>query len=208
MIRTVDENDAEPIASIYAHHVLHGTASYDVEPPSVADTLEKVRRIAKSGWPFLVAEQNGEVVGYAYATQFRDRDAYRFTCENSIYVHADWTGQGIGKALLKHLCEGCEKFGFRQVIAVIGGAELPASRFTMLAVSPRSAASAPLAGKKSVGWTRCTCNANWSRSVESSNLRPQVLHSCPGRPMRRSLLVANRRFQGALRPFTSVVCCS
>ena len=125
-IRTVREDDAEAIAAIYAHHVLHGTASYDLEPPTAADTLAKVRRITHPGWPFLVAEQGCEVVGYAYATQFRDRDAYRFTAENSIYVHPDWTGRGIGKALLERLCEESAHFGFKQLVAVIGGAE-PAS---------------------------------------------------------------------------------
>ena len=125
-IRTVREDDAEAIAAIYAHHVLHGTASYDLEPPSAADTLAKIRRITGPGWPFLVVEQGGEVVAYAYATQFRDRDAYRFTAENSIYVHPEWTGRGIGKALLERLCEDSARFGFRQLVAVIGGAE-PAS---------------------------------------------------------------------------------
>ena len=126
VIRNVAEEDAEAIAGIYAHHVLHGTASYDHEPPTVADTLAKISRIGGPGWPFLVAVRDGQVVGYAYATQFRDRDAYRFTCENSIYVHPDWTGRGIGKAILSRLCEASASYGFKQVIAVIGGAE-PAS---------------------------------------------------------------------------------
>ena len=125
-IRTVYEDDAEAVAAIYAHHVLHGTASYDLEPPSIADTLAKICRITGPGWPFLVVEESGQVVGYAYATQFRDRDAYRFTAENSIYVHPDWTGRGIGKALLSRLCEASADFGFGQLVAVIGGAE-PAS---------------------------------------------------------------------------------
>ena len=81
--------DAESIASIYAHHVLHGTASYEVEPPSAGDIAAKIGRITGRGWPFLVACVDGEVAGYAYAEQLRDRPAYRFTCENSIYVHPD-----------------------------------------------------------------------------------------------------------------------
>jgi phosphinothricin acetyltransferase len=125
-IRDVGEADAAAIAAIYGHHVLHGTASYDVEPPSIEETLAKVRRITGAGWPFLAAELDGAVAGYAYATQFRDRDAYRFTCENSVYVHPDLTGRGIGKALLAGLCECARRFGFRQMVAVIGGAE-PAS---------------------------------------------------------------------------------
>ena len=125
-IRDVEERDAEVIAAIYAHHVLHGTASYEIDPPSVADTCAKIRRIIAAGWPFIVSERDGAVVGYAYATQFRDRPAYRFTCENSIYVHPDWTGRGIGKALLEALMERSATCGFKQMIAVIGGAE-PAS---------------------------------------------------------------------------------
>jgi L-amino acid N-acyltransferase YncA len=126
MIRDVCEEDAEAIASIYGHHVRHGTASYDLEPASTVETLAKIRRIVSAGWPFIVAEEDGEVVGYAYATQFRDRDAYAWTCENSIYVHADRQGRGVGKALLGELCERAEQGGFRQIVAVIGGAE-PAS---------------------------------------------------------------------------------
>jgi len=126
IIRNVAEGDAEAIAAIYAHHVLHGTASYEVEPPSVADTLAKIRRISNPGWPFIVAELEGEVVGYAYVTQFRDRPAYRFTAEDSIYVHPAKVGRGIGKGLLEALMVRSGDFGFRTIIAVIGGAE-PAS---------------------------------------------------------------------------------
>jgi L-amino acid N-acyltransferase YncA len=126
LIRDVREGDAAAMAGIYGHHVLNGTASYDIEPPSLADTLAKLRRITKAGWPFLVAEEDGRVAGYAYVTQMRDREAYRFTCENSIYVASDCTGRGIGRALLDALCERASAFGFRQMIAVIGGAE-PAS---------------------------------------------------------------------------------
>jgi phosphinothricin acetyltransferase len=126
IIRDATEADAAAVAAIYAHHVHHGTASYDVEAPSVEDTRAKIRRIAAAGWPFLVADDDGEAAGYAYATQLRDRAAYRFTCENSIYVRHDRARRGIGKALLDALCARAAEFGFRQMIAVIGGAE-PAS---------------------------------------------------------------------------------
>lgn len=126
VIRSADERDAAAIAAIYAHHVLHGTASYDVEPPSVGDTRAKIARIAAVGWPFLAADEAGEVTGYAYATQLRDRAAYRFTCENSLYVRHDRTGRGIGRALLEALCARAANCGFRQMIAVVGGGE-PAS---------------------------------------------------------------------------------
>lgn len=122
-IREARESDASTVQSIYAHHVLHGTASYDVEPPSTGQVSEKIRWVLGEGWPFLIAEMDGAVVGYAYATQFRDRAAYRFTCENSIYVREDCTGRGIGRALLESLLERATASGFLQMIAVIGGAE-------------------------------------------------------------------------------------
>ena len=125
-IRSVRESDAEAIARIYAHHVLHGTASYEVDPPSAEDTLAKIRRVTTSGWPFLVAEGDQEIIGYAYATQFRDRAAYRFTCEDSIYINAKMMGRGAGQALLESLMRASAEHGFRTMVAVIGGAE-PAS---------------------------------------------------------------------------------
>ena len=125
-IREVSRGDAQALAAIYAHHVLNGTASYELEPPSAEETRGKIERISGRGWPFLVACEAGEIVGYCYAEQLRDRPAYRFTCENSIYIRADRLGHGIGKALLVELLARAEVLGFRQMIAVIGGAE-PAS---------------------------------------------------------------------------------
>ena len=125
-IRTAKPSDAEALAAIYAHHVLHGTASYEIEPPSTADMRAKIEHISKLGWPFIVAEIDGELAGYAYATQFRDRAAYRFACEDSIYVAAARTGRGIGRALLQRLIERSSTYGFKTMIAVVGGAE-PAS---------------------------------------------------------------------------------
>lgn len=126
IIRDAHGSDAAAVQAIYAHHVLHGTASYDVEPPPIEHMLAKIRGIAEAGWPFLVAEAGGDVAGYAYATQFRDREAYRYTAENSIYLHPDWIGQGIGKRLLLALLDEAADCGFKQMVAVIGGAE-PAS---------------------------------------------------------------------------------
>lgn len=122
LIRNVEDSDVEAVHGIYAHHVLHGTASYDLDPPPLAAISEKIRWITDSGWPFLIAEVDGSVAGYAYVTQFRDRAAYRFTAENSIYVHPDRMRRGIGAALLDALLERCTEHGFRTVIAVIGGA--------------------------------------------------------------------------------------
>lgn len=122
-IRPARPDDAASIAGIYAHHVLHGTATFDVEPLGAEEWHEKIASIVARGWPFLVAERDDKVIGYAYATQFRDRAAYAETCENSIYLAPDSLGQGIGSHLLPALIKAARASGFRQMIAVIGGAE-------------------------------------------------------------------------------------
>ncbi len=125
-IRPAAPADAAAIAAIYAHHVRHGTATFDTEAPSTDFWTDKIAMLAARDWPFLVAEADNEVAGYAYATQFRDRAAYVRTCENSIYVHTGMIGRGIGTVLIEALLEEAVKSGFREMIAVIGGGE-PAS---------------------------------------------------------------------------------
>jgi L-amino acid N-acyltransferase YncA len=148
VIRDANEADAEAVQAIYAHHVLNGTASYDIEPPSVDYIRDKIRQIREAGWPFVIGELEGEVAGYAYATQFRDREAYRFTAEDSIYVHPQMTGRGVGKRLLKSLLERSAESDFRTIVAVIGGAE-PAS------VAVHSALGFEEVGRlKAVGWKK------------------------------------------------------
>jgi L-amino acid N-acyltransferase YncA len=126
LIRVATETDAGAVAGIYAHHVLHGTASFDTEPPSIAFWHDKIALIGARGWPFLVADLEGAIAGYAYASQFRDRPAYAATCEDSIYVAPGRQGQGLGTVLLDALIGAARTAGFEQMIAVIGGAE-PAS---------------------------------------------------------------------------------
>lgn len=122
-IRPACVNDAAQIAAIYAHHVQHGTASFDTEPRSVDATRAKITECEKRGWPFLVCADGELVLGYAYATQFRDRPAYGLACEDSIYVHPDHVGKGVGKLLLGALIDAAQSAGFRQMLAVIGGGE-------------------------------------------------------------------------------------
>ena len=148
VIRDANEADAGAVQAIYAHHVLNGTASYDIEPPSVDYIRDKIRQIREAGWPFVIGELEGEIAGYAYATQFRDREAYRFTAEDSIYVHPQMTGRGVGKRLLKSLLERSAESDFRTIVAVIGGAE-PAS------VAVHSALGFEEVGRlKAVGWKK------------------------------------------------------
>ena len=116
--------DAAACAEIYAHHVHHGTASFETEPPVEAEMAARMGKVLDAGAPWLVARApNGEVVGFAYAAQFRNRPAYRFACENSVYIRDDRRGQGTGRALLALLIVAAERHGFRQMIAVIGGGE-------------------------------------------------------------------------------------
>ena len=113
---------AAEIAAIYAHHVEHGTASFESEPPDTAEMAARMTIVIDAGAPWLIARTaEGAVLGYAYSSQFRDRPAYRLTCENSIYIAHDRRGQGLGKALLSALIEASIGAGFRQMIAVIGG---------------------------------------------------------------------------------------
>jgi len=125
-VRAARPDDAAQIAALYGHHVRHGTATFDTEPPPVEHWRDMVDSMRARGWPFLVAEADGAVLGFAYAAQFRDRPAYRHCCEDSIYIHADRLGHGIGTALLGALVEAARASGFAQMLAVIGGAE-PAS---------------------------------------------------------------------------------
>ena len=147
-IRQAGEHDAAAIAAIYAHHVLHGTASYEIDPPSGEETLAKFRHIAARNWPFIVAEAGNEVIGYAYATQFRDRAAYRFACEDSIYVDQGKMGRGVGRRLLAELIDRCAAYGFKTMVAVIGGAE-PSS----IALHARFG-FAEVGRLKAVGWKK------------------------------------------------------
>lgn len=145
-LREATLSDAPAIHAIYGHHVLNGTASYDLEPPTLEAIRSKAEWILGAGWPFLAATAGGELVGYAYVTRFRDRAAYRFTCEDSIYVSPGWTGRGIGKRLLTELCARAESAGFRQMVAVIGGAEQASERL-------HSACGFVPAGRlRAIGW--------------------------------------------------------
>src|SRR5262245_5589332 len=119
-IRLCEDADVATITAIYHHHVLHGAASFEIEPPDAAEIARRRRAVIDGGYPYLVAEQGGRVVGYAYASTHRPRPAYRNTVENSVYVEPGRERRGIGRVLLKALLEACEQRGYRQVIAVIG----------------------------------------------------------------------------------------
>jgi len=119
-IRTATPADLDTITKIYADAVAHGTASYELEPPSRAEMGARFDTLAAGGFPYLVAEKDGVVLGYAYAGPFRPRPAYRFIVEDSVYVAPEAKGQGVGLRLMQSLIVTVEAAGFRQIIAVIG----------------------------------------------------------------------------------------
>jgi len=120
LVRPSLDADLPAIAAIYAHAVVHGTASFELEPPGEAEMARRRAAILEGGFPYIVAEIDGAVAAYAYAGPYRPRPAYRFTVEDSIYVAPDRQGRGVGRALLAALIETCEGAGFRQMVAVIG----------------------------------------------------------------------------------------
>ena len=120
LVRDSREDDMGAVQAIYAHHVLHGTASFEEEPPSLPEMLRRRADVLARGLPYLVAELDGRVAGYSYASPYRARPAYRFSIENSVYVDQARPRGGIGRALLAALIERCEQGDWRQMIAVIG----------------------------------------------------------------------------------------
>ena len=120
LIRPAAAADVAAIAGIYAHAVRCGTASFELEPPDEAEIARRQRAIVEAGYPYLVAQADGAVLGYAYAGPYRARPAYRWSVENSVYVAAEALRRGIGRALLDALIAEAERHGFRQMIAVIG----------------------------------------------------------------------------------------
>lgn len=122
-IRTCEPTDIPAITAIYAHYVLNSSGTFEEAPPSQTEMEHRRQHVLNEGLPFLVADLSGTVFGFAYATIYRGRSAYRYTAEDSIYVHPDHVRQGIGSLLLPALINACEKVGCRQMIAVIGDRE-------------------------------------------------------------------------------------
>ena len=119
-VRASTPEDLPAITAIYAHHVLHGLASFELVPPDVNEMARRRAEVLARGLPHLVAEAGGQLAGYAYAAPYRERPAYRYALEDSVYIHPDYIGRGMGRALLEILIETCTGAGCRQLIAVIG----------------------------------------------------------------------------------------
>jgi phosphinothricin acetyltransferase len=126
-IRPATPADIPAIARIYAHAVKHGTASFEIEAPDQTEMARRQRELVDAGFPYIAAELDGRLLGYAYAGPYRVRPAYRFTVEDSIYVDHQARRSGVGRMLLDHLIANATDRGFRQMIAVIGDSAQTAS---------------------------------------------------------------------------------
>jgi len=127
-IRPFTWRDVPAITGIYKHHVEHGVATFDTEAPGETFMADKFGHMVDMGHPVIVAEENGTLVGYAYASTYRPRPAYRFTCEDTVYLAPEAVGRGLGSALLGELITRSQAFGFKQMIAVITATTAPSIR--------------------------------------------------------------------------------
>jgi phosphinothricin acetyltransferase len=123
IVREATEADASDLAAIYRDAVLHGFGTFEEEPLTAVDMDARRRAVQDKGLPYLVAEIDGRVLGFAYAGPFRPRAAYRYTLEDSVYVSPDAKGKGVGRAVLSAVIAACEALGIRQLMAVIGDTE-------------------------------------------------------------------------------------
>lgn len=152
IIRDSTEADLPAITAIYAHAVQTGVASFELEAPDIPEISRRRVAVLAGGFPYLVAEREGVVAGYSYASSYRTRPAYRFSVENTIYVAADQHGNGIGRALLTALITRCEAGGFRLMVAVIGDSANAASIGLHTALGFSHAGLLPNVGWKQERW--------------------------------------------------------
>ena len=146
-IRPSREADLPAITAIYAHHVLHGTGTFETTPPTQVEMAARRADVLARGLPWLVAEEDGRVLGFAYCQWFKPRPAYRFSAEDSIYLHPQAHGRGLGRALLAELARQAQAAGIRKLMAVIGDSANAAS----IGVH-RSEGFTPAGVFKSCGW--------------------------------------------------------
>ncbi len=120
VVRPATAADLVTVAAIYGHHVLHGTASFEIEPPDCAEIARRHDAIVAAGLPYLVVEEGGAIAGFAYAGPYRARPAYGHTVEDSVYLAPGREGRGLGRALLGEIVAQCRAGGRREIVAVIG----------------------------------------------------------------------------------------
>ncbi len=127
-IRDVMQEDIAAITEIYRDAVLHGTASFELDPPDQREMASRMKGVVDTGYPYIVGlSEDGVLLGYAYASAYRARPAYRWSCENSVYIDKSAHGAGVGRKLMQVIIERCTALGFRQMLGIIGGSEHMAS---------------------------------------------------------------------------------
>lgn len=151
-LRDATDADLPAITAIYAHHVLTGTGTFEETPPDAAAMAARLARIQQAGWAWLVAEEQGEVLGFGFFAALREGAAYRHSAEDEIYVRHDVHGQGLGKSLVAALIERAEQAGFRQIFAAIGDSENVGSIGLHLSLGFRQAGVLRAAGLKFGRW--------------------------------------------------------
>ena len=152
-IRDATAGDVPAITAIYADAVLHGTASFELDPPNETEMVRRFHAITGDSYPYIVAtDEADQLLGYAYASSHRPRPAYRWTVENSVYVDPKAFGRGIGKALLTETIDRCTRLGFRQMVAVIGGSDHTASIRLHERLGFKHAGVLPMTGFKHGQW--------------------------------------------------------
>ena len=152
LIRPSRDDDLDAITRIYAHHVLHGTGTFETTPPTSAEMTTRRADVLIKGLPWLVMEENGVVLGFAYGNWFKPRPAYRFSVEDSIYMAPEASGKGLGRALLAELMTAPERAGVRRVMAVIGDSTNVGSINVHKALGFEPAGAIPSCGWKFGRW--------------------------------------------------------
>ena len=152
IVRAARIGDVPAFQRIYEHHVLHGVGTFEEEPPDVAELEARFRAITGAGLPWLVAERDGEILGYAYGSAYHVRSAYRFTIQDSVYIAEEARGRGLGRLLLQALIDRCTDRGYRQMVALVGGSENAGSIGLHTALGFRTCGVVEAAGLKFGRW--------------------------------------------------------
>jgi phosphinothricin acetyltransferase len=152
IVRPATLDDVFAIAAIYGHHVVHGVGTFEEAPPSPADIAERMKAVQNKGFPWLVVEDEGRIVAYAYAGPYHRRSAYRYTAEDSVYVADAERGKGYGRAALAAVIDACEAMGLRRLVAVIGDSQNEGSIALHRALGFSFCGALPAVGYKAGQW--------------------------------------------------------
>ena len=171
LIRPSREEDIPAITAIYEHHVLYGTGTFETEPPTIAEMTARRADVLAKRLPYLVAEDNGRIAGFAYANWFKSRPAYRFSAEDSIYLADGLHRKGLGRAMLAELLAHCEAAGIRKMIAVVGDSENLGSVGVHLALGYTEVGKIESCGWKLGKWRDIVI---MQKTLGAGNLQPPV----------------------------------